>query len=285
MNELTEKQILTWTKKLVKVVKKSSKIYLNKNFEELVEKHKFENDDVTNLDVKTQDFLEKKCLRIFKICNFIGEEKQTPSESLISVIIDPIDGTYNFKHNIKNFGTQVCVLFNKLPIISVLYLPNENKVYCANKFGAFENGKKITVSNCDNFKDAVVELGDFSTKLNFREQQQYVKILSETFKRVRINGSSCMDACLLARGSVDLYILYTINPWDKVPGQYLIKQAGGTIVANKENNTFIAGNENLVNKAIKLLNFKWFFKKIVKFIKNGKTRLFRHFLVFVPILV
>lgn len=256
MNELTDKKILTWTKKLVKVVKKSSKIYLNKSFEELVEKHKFENDDVTNLDVKTQDFLEKKCLHIFKNCNFIGEEKQTPSESLISVIIDPIDGTYNFKHNIKNFGTQVCVLFNKLPIISVLYLPNENKVYCANKFGAFENGKKITVSNCDNFKDAVVELGDFSTKLNFREQQQYVKILSETFKRVRINGSSCMDACLLARGSVDLYILYTINPWDKVPGQYLIKQAGGTIVANKENNTFIAGNENLVNKAIKLLNFE-----------------------------
>lgn len=252
---MDDKQIIHLTKKLVKIVKASSKIYMGKNFQEQYDKHKFDNDDVTNLDIETQAFIKEKVFQIFHDCNFIGEEEQQKSNSSISIIVDPIDGTFNFKHNIKNFGTQVCVLEKNSPIISVLYLPNENKVYYANKFGAFENGKRIFVSNCNDINSSVVELGDFNPNF-IKTQQQYMNILSKNFKRVRINGSSCVDSCLLARGSVDLYIIYTKNPWDLLPGKYLIEQSGGVAKANKQNNTIIMGNKKIVDKAIELLNFE-----------------------------
>lgn len=107
---MDDKQIIRLTKKLVKIVKASSKIYMGKNFQEQYDKHKFDNDDVTNLDIETQAFIKEKVFQIFHDCNFIGEEEQQKSNSSISIIVDPIDGTFNFKHNIKNFGTQVCVL-------------------------------------------------------------------------------------------------------------------------------------------------------------------------------
>ncbi len=241
------------TNKLIKIVKNATKIYHKKKFYEIPEKHKFLNDDVTNLDLQTQSFIIKECKKIFKDINIVGEEGQEKTKSNFSLIVDPIDGTFNFKHNIDNYGTQICLLENDQPIISVLYLPTKKKLFYANKFGAFENNKKIFVAQNFNYEKCVALVGDFVNNEYIDIQKRSFDILASNFKRIRMNGSSCVDNCMLASGKSDLYIIFSKNMWDLIPGQFLVKQAGGKIVYNKHKNIYISGNEKLVDKTLALL--------------------------------
>ena len=249
---MDDKKIKKLTQKLCRIVKKSTKIYENKTFREAFDRHKFEGDDVTDLDIKTQEFIQTECKKIFKEFNFVGEEEQIGNQSNIKIIVDPIDGTVNFKHNIIFYGTQICILEDEKMIISVLYIPKEKKIYYANKFGSFENHKKICVSNVHNLKDAIVSYGDFNN-LCKDLQVDIVKLFAENVKRLRMIGSSCCDNCLLARGSTDLFVSFLNNPWDIKPGQYLIKMANGVIFFSEQYRLYVCGNKQLATKFISLL--------------------------------
>ncbi len=69
-------------------------------------------------------------------------------------------------------------------------------------------------------------------------------------------GSSCFDNCELASGRIDTHIIYSKNKWDLLPGQYLVRKAGGYVWSNIEKNIHISGHKNNVLKLIKLLNIK-----------------------------
>ncbi len=243
------------TKKMCKIIKNAGKRYIDHAFFEMNEKYKFENDDVTNLDVQTQEYIKTYCLKIIPGSNFIGEEGGVNQNSKYTWILDPIDGTYNFKHKIDIFGTQLCLLEDNAPILSVLYLPSLDELYYANEGGAYKNGKRIHVSEQCDFKQAVVGFGDYSTKYDISLQQQISKVLSTTMKRVRMFGSSCFDSCKIASGSIDVYIIFSTNKWDLIPGQYLIMQAGGYIWKNQVGDTYISGNKENVEKLVEILKF------------------------------
>ena len=154
-------------KKIIEIVEDSTKIYLNKSFEEEVDRHKFEGDDVTNLDIKTQEFLNEKLSKLIENSNFIGEEGTSLKNSEYTWVVDPIDGTCNFIHDIFCFGTQVCLLKNQKPILSVLAIPKLNEIYYTSGNNAFLNGKKIFISDEKEVNEMIVNLGDFqSNNLN-----------------------------------------------------------------------------------------------------------------------
>ena len=150
---MDDEQIKDLTIKFIDIIKKSTEIYHHKNFVECIDKHKFEDDDVTNLDIKTQSFIINESKKIIPNISIIGEEGKELNNSDYELIIDPIDGTVNFKNNIDMHGTQLCITYNKQPIISILYLPAFKDLYYANKFGAFKKGKLIKVKSLGNLKD------------------------------------------------------------------------------------------------------------------------------------
>ena len=152
-------------------------------------------------------------------------------------------------------GTQICLTYNKMPIISILYLPEFKDVYYANKFGAFKNGNKIMVNSVDNLKDVIVSVGDFS-KSNLDIWQKQFLILSNNVKRIRMFGSSCFDSCMLANGNTTAYIIYTENLWDIMPGQYLMKMSGAEEYYNKENHFYIYGSKKVIELLKQCLNLK-----------------------------
>ena len=242
---MKDDQVLDLTHKFIDLVKNALKVYKNKEYHEVVEKHKFEDDDVTNLDIKTQEYIIKQSKKILPNLAIIGEEGTENCLSPYKLIIDPIDGTVNFKNNIKTYGTQICLLENDAPVLSVLALPEFNEIFYANKFGAFKNDTKISASKKQELKSSIICLGDFQIK-NLDIWQKHNKILTENVKRIRMFGSSCFDSCMLAGGNVDGYIIYSNNAWDIMPGKYLMEQAGANIFFDEKNNFYIFANSELL---------------------------------------
>ena len=58
----------------IDIVKKSTDIYYQKNYIECKDKHKFEEDDVTNLDIQTQNYIISEAKKIIPNISAIGEE-------------------------------------------------------------------------------------------------------------------------------------------------------------------------------------------------------------------
>lgn len=242
---MEDKEIKKITKKLLKIAKSATKQYYKHSFYEVLSRHKFEGDDVTNRDIKTQNYILNKCKKIFPKFAFIGEEQKLGNDAKFSFIVDPIDGTVNFKHNIPLYGTQLCLKEDGKILISVLIIPSLKDVYYANKFGAFKNGKRIFVSDTKDLCESVVLYGDFSLSY-LEDQQKYIKYLSEKCKRVRMVGSSCVSGAWLAEGKCDLYVIFSKNDWDIDPGRFLIEMAGGNVCEDKQRGIYIFGNKALL---------------------------------------
>ncbi len=241
--------------KIIKAVKSSTDIYLNKNYEEREDKHKFDNDDVTNRDIMTQDFLQDKFKKLLPGSRFVGEEggEEKPENDYVWVV-DPIDGTFNFKHDVPIYGTQICLRKNEKTIFSCLYLPVLNQTYYAilGK-GAYLNGKQIKISDKKEVKNIGVCIGDFQVSLDIKKQKEIVSALNDKVKRIRMFGSSCFDSCQISKGSQDVYITHTITPWDLLPGDLLIREAGGVAYVNKDRTSYIYGSHENVLQVLDLL--------------------------------
>ena len=241
--------------KVLNVVKRATNLYFNKSYYEREDKHKFDNDDVTNRDISTQKYLQIQLSKILPGSNFVGEEGSVSRVSPYTWIVDPIDGTFNYKHGVGLYGTQVVLLKDGKAIFSCFYLPNYKQMFYATPAGAFLNGKKISVSGELNLKDMGVNIGDFQLdyKNTLKKQKEIMFALCDKVKRIRMFGSSCFDSCMLSHGAMDVYIVYILNKWDLVPGDYLIRQAGGVMFKNKDNNIFIYGNQKNVEKVVEQL--------------------------------
>ena len=240
-------------KKIIRLVKKSAKIYHNKTFYERNDKYKFEFDDVTNRDIEVQNFILKNIKKIVPDVAIISEEGIDSSGKEFCFILDPIDGTFNYKHKIPNYGTQICLLKNGMPIFSCIFLPSTNDLYYSYNGKSYKNKKEINVSNQTNLKDMVIAFGDYQSNEDIKKQCQIMNILAKNLKRIRMFGSSCVDSCYLASGKVDAYIIFTKNIWDLKPGELLIKNANGVCFTNKEQSINIYGKKENVINIVKLL--------------------------------
>lgn len=242
--------------KVLSVVKRATNLYFNKSHYEREDMHKFDNDDVTNRDISTQKYLQMQLVKILPGSNFIGEEGSTKNESPFTWIVDPIDGTFNYKHGVGLYGTQVVLLKEGKAIFSCFYLPCYKQMFYATPSGAYLNGKKINVSEERELKDMGVNIGDFQldNKNTLKKQKEIMFALCDKVKRIRMFGSSCFDSCMISHGAMDVYIVYILNKWDLVPGDYLIRQAGGVMYTNKTNNIFIYGNKRNVEKVVDKLS-------------------------------
>ena len=72
-------------------------------------------------------------------------------------IIDPIDGTMNFVHANPLISISVALTVNKQLKIGIIYLPALDMMYTARRgLGAKLNGKKISVSSCEDLSSAMI---------------------------------------------------------------------------------------------------------------------------------
>ena len=194
------------------------------------EKSKF--DLVTDRDLKIEEFIKSAIKENFPEDAILAEE--TLNKTALkgrTWTIDPIDGTVNMSKGMLLYGVQCALLIDAEPVVSAIYLPATDKLFCACKGeGAFMNGEKLSVSPCEARK-ASVSFGDYSHARpdDFTDQHRMVYLLSTQVAKIRMLGSAAWDFACVAAGWVDATVLFCKNQWDLAPGRLIAAEAGAVV--------------------------------------------------------
>jgi myo-inositol-1(or 4)-monophosphatase len=164
---------------------------------------------------------------------FLAEESGLSGESKnqITWIIDPLDGTVNFAHQIPIFAVSIGVEMMGKMIAGVIYQPMTHELFVAEAgHGAFLNGRKLQVSQTTSLKQSILATG---FPYNLAENpgdciDHFVDILKAGIP-IRRLGAAAIDFAYTAAGHFDGYFEVSLAPWDCAAGKLLIEEAGGTI--------------------------------------------------------
>lgn len=229
-----------------------------KNNSQLTIEKKGEHDYVTHLDKLSEKKLVEKLKRIFPSAGFITEENTIqPSAQKYNWIIDPIDGTTNFIHDVSPYAISVALAEEDKIILGVVYeITLDELFYTWNNAPSYLNGKEIHVSSSRNFSKALVATGFPYTRTkrikNILRTMEYFLIHCQDIRRF---GSAATDLCYVACGRFDIYYEGYLNIWDVAAGIILVKNAGGVVTDfnGKENykRDIVATNKFLLEHTLK----------------------------------
>lgn len=196
-----------------------------------------EGDLVTNFDYEIEEYMIKKIKSSYPNFQIISEElneNEMLTENCFT--IDPIDGTVNFANGIPMWGIQVACIRDGETCAAVIYLPKLDELYYADKSGAYRNGETIKVNQYS------YEKGMYTVTA-----KESIIGISKMRKINRNNCNYCaaVNFSYVACGKLSGSIYRAESLWDYIPGQYLVKQAGG-IIYNGEGAHIAANNKKFL---------------------------------------
>lgn len=209
--------------------------YFGKNHNvENKEKAGLVSDADKNTETLIKDILKKTCPDF----DFLGEESNFSDEhgehSLKRSIkprwiLDPLDGTTNYLHRLPIWCISLALEVDEEIQLGIIDVPMLNQTFTAIKGqGAFCNGQKISVSECDKFENAFMTTGfvaDYPEVL--KEQLKIFEHFVWKARAIRRPGAAAYDLAMIASGVFDVYWERNIKPWDVAAGILLVEEAGG----------------------------------------------------------
>lgn len=192
-------------------------------------------DLVTEADLASQRKITNIVLEAFPDHAFLGEEDD---QELISAnqdaeyrwIVDPLDGTTNFVHQLPAFSVSVALECRGEVIVGVIYDPTSDECFSASLGdGAFLNGKPIRVSSCTSLHEALL-VASFSASVqrDSAEIGRFLEVLVEC-QALRRLGSAALNLAYLACGRLDGYWATSVKIWDVAAGILLAREAGAVV--------------------------------------------------------
>jgi len=163
---------------------------------------------------------------------FMAEESglSKVSEDKILWVIDPLDGTVNFAHNIPCFAVSIAATLQGHVLAGAIHNPLLGELFIGEKGGgAFLNGNALKVTEESLLANAFAATGfpynTYENPLHCIEHFTYMAKLGIPLRRM---GSAALDLAYLAAGRYDAFWEVSLNPWDFAAGKLLIEEAGGT---------------------------------------------------------
>ncbi|MGB7978674.1 MAG: inositol monophosphatase family protein [Chlamydiales bacterium] len=166
-----------------------------------------------------------------KDSSFLAEEggRTGNKESEVFWIVDPLDGTVNFAHQIPVFSVSIAAQKGGETVSGVVYQPITHELFVAEiGKGAFLNGKKLKVSDVMSIDQAILATGfPYNLAKNpFHCIDHFVEILKLGIP-IRRMGSAAIDLAYTAAGRFEGYFEVELAPWDLAAGKLLVEEAGG----------------------------------------------------------
>lgn len=197
-------------------------------------------DLVTQADLAAQKAVFDVIRGHFPEHGLVGEEgsEHQMFEREYCWIVDPLDGTTNYVHQVPHYCCSVALEHRGRVIAGVVFDPVSKECF-ASKLGggAFLNGRAIRVSRVTQLSQALAA-ASFSAKVerSSSEINQFVEALLAC-QSVRRTGSAALNLCYVAAGRFDAFWAMSTKAWDVAAGVLLVQEAGG-VVTDIEGQTF-----------------------------------------------
>jgi myo-inositol-1(or 4)-monophosphatase len=192
------------------------------------------------LDVRSQNLIERMLYRAFPEVGFLGEEGGE-SQAEYRWVVDPIDGTVNFSYEIPHSCVSIALQIRRQKsgarsqkqtdyetLVGVVYDPFCDELWTAIRGQpARLNGKIIRVSKRNKLKMAIVSIGFGKTKESIEATLPYLNELLRRVRKVRMMGAAALAMVYVASGRFDGYVEQHVRLWDIAAGGLILECAGG----------------------------------------------------------
>ncbi|SBS35380.1 Inositol-1-monophosphatase [Marinomonas spartinae] len=205
-------------------------------------------DLVTIADKASENFISNEIRTAFPDWEIVGEEAVADAPSTTNkiatadtcVIIDPIDGTWNYAHGLSDFGIILAVVVKGVTRFGLLYDPvNDDWIYANLGEGAFfqrttmnEKGRNQTPTQAPLPLHITAEpeldklAGIMSVNSYSDERKRDFALKASRFVRIN-NLPSCPAYRQIAQGHFHFSLTYKMLPWDHAAGVLVHTEAGG----------------------------------------------------------
>ncbi len=202
-------------------------------------KEKSRADLVTDADHASQKVVKESLLAAFPDHQFLGEEESVgktpeetrpPADSPPLWVVDPLDGTSNYVHDVPAYCVSIGLWAAGKPVVGVIHDPRMNEVFTAALgLGAFLNGKPLKVSTVSLLRDGMLSTGfPANYDKQIRNLEAWAKVTAHV-QSLRRTGSTALNLAYVAAGRFDGYWAYDNYAWDVMAGAVLITEAGGML--------------------------------------------------------
>lgn len=145
-------------------------------------------------------------------------------------IIDPIDGTAGFVRRDGDFGVQIALAENGVPVLGVVYLPfHDRLIYASRGNGSFtvqDGGERKRM-----LASKIQDLSKMTLAMSRNHPSPRMGRIIEhfSFERVVNRGSVGLKVGLIADQTCDIYIHPSPRTklWDTCAPQIILEEAGG----------------------------------------------------------
>jgi fructose-1,6-bisphosphatase/inositol monophosphatase family enzyme len=145
-----------------------------------------------------------------------------------TIIVDPLDGSYNAENCIPFYAVSIAVGKKNLQDVEVGFVKNvplNDEYWAILGEGAYKNGKRLKVNGKKNLY--VIYLGKKAHPKSFE--------LVKDIRRTRALGSASLEMCMVAEGIADMFIYnFKENGYlrivDIAASHLIVKEAGGIVV-------------------------------------------------------
>lgn len=204
------------------------------------------NDLVSYVDKESEKKIVDHLQKLLPEAGFITEEGTIDKKSDdLNWVIDPLDGTSNFMHQLPVYGVSLALMEKDRVVLGVIYDPNRDECFHAAAGGkSFCNDEKIKVSPVQSLKDSLISTG--FPYYDFHKLRTYMAMFTDFMQKthgLRRMGSAAIDLSYVACGRFEGFFEYNINSWDVAAGALIVQEAGGTVTDFSGGNDYIFGRE------------------------------------------
>ena len=197
-------------------------------------------DLVTIADTGAERVIKAGIEKLLPNAVFIGEEGVAADPTLLSkledaelaVVVDPIDGTFNYANGISAFGVMLAVVQNGETVAGLIYDPMGDDFMVAEKGG----GTFLTRADGSSQKMNVAEpvaleqmLG--AASVAFMPPEKRAVLLANTAKLRYAASYRCaaVEYRAFASGGLHFFTYFKLMPWDHLAGVLLAQEAGAYV--------------------------------------------------------
>lgn len=205
-------------------------------------------DLVTEADTSSEKCILQVIRAAFPDHSILAEESgQDARDGSLVWIVDPLDGTTNFAHQIGWYAVSIAFAVEGKVLVGVVLNPVTGELFTATAgSGAACNHHPIRVSSVAALSDSLLVTGfPYNIRENLDSIVTRFRRCLKAAQGIRRLGSAALDLCYVACGRFEGFWEEYLKPWDTAAGVLIAREAGAHVTDFSNRHHTLAGCETL----------------------------------------